>query len=481
MAEGDAFNTLKVKRSRDRLQSLGFFQDKLEIEQKPGSAPDKVILEANVQEKSTGSLEVSAGYSSLESFILSASISQRNFRGRGQELRLSGNISRYSKSISAGFTEPYLFGRNLALGVDIFRRDYNSYTPSNSISNTFNQTYGQTTTGFQVRTGFAITEFWAASVRYGLSFDSVTLGDQFFQHDAAGNLILDPQTNNKICDPNLAGRYLCDALGNYTTSSVGYSLIYNSVNNPNRPSRGQRFVFSQDLAGVGTGVKYLRSKVNYDWYRPLFGANSGFVLNIGGEAGQIFGYGGQFVRLTDRFFLGEGQIRGFGIRGVGPRVLREPLLDDGSVDPNRNNYTDDALGGEAYYRGRVEVQIPLGAAGSELGLRPSIFTDVGALFKVSSPVVTTCIQAPASTVNAAGQPNLHLTSQFKAGACIANNGTAGFDEAFLGDSPKPRVAVGVGVSWASPFGPLRFDLAKALLKQPGDNPKLFQFNVGTQF
>ena len=466
LAEGDAFNTLKVKRSRDRLQGLGFFQDKLEIEQKPGSTPDKIILEANVQEKSTGSLEISAGFSSLESFILSASVSQRNFRGRAQELRLSGNISRYSKSLEAGFTEPYLFGRNLALGVDIFRRDYNSYTPSSSLSNTFNQTYGQTTTGFQVRTGFAITEFWAASVRYGLSFENVSLGTQFLKPDGS-------------CNPDLAGRYLCEALGNYKTSSVGYSLIYNSVNNPVRPSRGQRFVFSQDLAGVGIGVKYVRTKANYDWYRPLFGAGSGFILNVGGEAGYIFGYGGETVRLTDRFFLGEGQMRGFGIRGIGPRVLRIPLLANGQLDTVRKDFTDDALGGEAYYRARVEVQIPLGAAGAELGLRPSIFTDVGAVFKISRPVLTSCVQGPAI----APAKGAHPTSDFAAGACKLNGGSlgSGYDENFVGNSAKPRLAVGIGVSWNSPFGPFRFDLAKALLKQPGDNPKLFQFNVGTQF
>ena len=470
LAEGDAFNTLKVKRSRDRLQSLGFFQDKLEVEQKPGSAPDKVILEANVQEKSTGSLEVSAGYSSLESFILSASITQRNFRGRAQELRLSGNISSYSKSLSAGFTEPYLFGRNLALGVDVFRRDYNAF--DTLANNSRNTTYSDTTTGFQIRTGFNITEFWAASLRYGLSREKVTL-------DQATYYTPDPVTGVLRCDPLLAGRYLCDAVGSYTTSSVGYSILYNSVNNPNKPSHGQRFVFSQDLAGVGTGVKYLRTKANYDWYRPLFGASSGFVLNVGGEAGYIFGYGGQTVRLTDRFFLGEGQIRGFGIRGVGPRVLREPLVvgpDGVTYAPGtvRSNYTDDALGGQAYYRGRIEVQIPLGAAGAELGLRPSIFTDVGAVFKIPTPA-TNCLQPPA--------PGSYPRSTFNPSVVCSPNttGNAGFDEAYVGNSAQPRLAVGAGVSWNSPFGPFRFDLAKALLKQPGDNPKLFQFNVGTQF
>ncbi|MBC7505845.1 MAG: outer membrane protein assembly factor BamA, partial [Sandarakinorhabdus sp.] len=160
LAEGDAFNSIKVRRTSDRLKGLGYFQEKLEIEQKPGSSPDKVILEANVQEKPTGELQVSAGYSSIERFILSLSIRQRNFRGKGQELRASANLSSYSKSIEAGFTEPYLFGRNLALGFDVFRRDFRSFRFTSN--NTRDTTYTQVSTGFQIRTGFSITEFWAA-------------------------------------------------------------------------------------------------------------------------------------------------------------------------------------------------------------------------------------------------------------------------------------------------------------------------------
>lgn len=449
LAEGDAFNSIKVKRSRDRLIGLGYFQDKLEIEQKPGSSPDKVILEANVQEKPTGELQVSAGFSSLERFILSLSIRQRNFRGKGQELRASANVSSYSKSIEAGFTEPYLFGKNLALGFDVFRRDYRSF---NQIGTTRNTTYNQVSTGFQIRTGFPLTEFWAASFRYGLSFENVSLDQTLF-------------FTNGACDPLKAGRYLCDALGKRTVSSVGYSIIFNNVNNPRRPSSGQRFSVSQDLAGVPIGVKYLRTRANYDWYYALFG--SGFVLNIGGEAGVIFGYGGSDVLLTDRFFLGQPQMRGFNIRGVGPRVLRQPFDANGNVITDRNQVTDDALGGKAYYLARVEVQIPLGASGAELGLRPSVFTDVGAVWNVKRPVLS-CLNGP--TTNLPGCKAYDPASP-----------SNGFREVFLGDSPSPRLSVGVGVSWNSPFGPFRFDLAKALLKKPGDYTQTFQFNVGTQF
>ena len=448
LTEGDAFNTFKVKRSRDRLQGLGFFQEKLEIEQKPGSAPDKVILEANLQDKPTGQLQLSAGYSSLEHLILSLSIQQRNFRGRGQELRLSGSLSSYSKSIEAGFTEPYLFGRNLALGFDIFRRDYRSFRYTTGDSR--DTTYKSVSTGFQIRTGFPITEFWAGSLRYGLSRDEINLDTSIYY-------------TNGVCDPLLAGRYLCDAVGSRTTSSAGYSISFDNLNNRLRPSAGQRFVLSQDLAGVGFGTKYLKTRANYDWYHALFG--SGFVLNIGGEAGYITGYGGDDVRLTDRFFLGEPQMRGFGIRGVGPRVIRKPFDSNGNIVTDKAQFTDDAIGGRAYYLGRIEVQIPLGSAGAELGLRPSIFTDVGAVWNVQRPALI-CQNGPTTNDS----------------SCVANaNGSAGFREFYFGDTPSPRLSVGAGVSWNSPFGPFRFDLAKAILKKQGDDTQIFQFNVGTQF
>ncbi|MEI6419166.1 MAG: BamA/TamA family outer membrane protein, partial [Sphingomonadales bacterium] len=197
-----------------------------------------------------------------------------------------------------------------------------------------------------------------------------------------------------------------------------------------------------------------------------------FVLNIGGEAGYVTGYGGQDVILFNRFFLGQPQFRGFNIRGVGPRVLRRPLNADGSLNLDRRSALDDALGGRAYYLGRVEIRIPIGSAGAELGLRPSIFADVGALWSLRTPTLT-CQNGP--TANAPVQPG-------QTTPCLPTDGvSAGFVEQFLGNTPRPRVSVGIGVNWNSPFGPFRFDLAKALVKQPGDDPQLFQFNVGTQF
>ncbi len=455
LVEGDAFNSVKVRRSRDRIQSLGFFQEKLEVKQNPGTAPDKVVLAVDVEERPTGSLQLSAGFSSLERFILSFSIEERNFRGRAQSLRFSANISSYSKSVEVGFTEPYVFGRNLAFGADVFRRDFNSFRYG--LNNERDTTYQQVTTGMQVRLGAPLTEYWSLGLRYGLSFEEVTLDEALF-------------FTNGICDPLKAGRFLCDAIGDRTTSSVGYSIIYDNLDNRMRPTRGSRFIFNQDVAGVGGNVRYLRSRVNYDRY---FRLPAGFILNVGGEIGNITGIN-QEVRLTDRYYLGEPRLRGFGIRGIGPRVVRKPRTGvDGVINEDRDTWIDDAIGGKNSYLARAEVEIPLGSGGREMGLRPSVFVDVGGLWSVTRPELidqpTTseevCVDDPTSTT---GQVCTTVT-------------TPGFKEYFLGDSASPRISVGIGVSWNSPFGPFRFDVAKALKKVEGDDTQIFQFNVGTQF
>jgi outer membrane protein insertion porin family len=489
--EGDAFNSFQVKRSKDRINSLGFFQEKLDVQQKPGSTPDRIILETNVEEKSTGELSLSAGFSSLERFIVSASITQRNFRGKGQELRTSVNYSSYSKSVEVGFTEPYLMDKNIALGGDIFRRDLNSF--NYLANNDRNTTYEQTTTGFQIRAGVPITEYTSLALRYGLNLDNVTLDKSTYYSDTNGDGITE-------CDPILAGRYLCDAIGRRTTSSIGYSLIYDDRDNRIRSTRGQSLSLSQDFAGLGGSVKYVRTRLNVAKYWRVHG---GFIFSISGEGGYIHSLEGKRfssdgvtevdkVRLTDRFFLGEPQLRGFDIRGVGPRVKRYYF--DATTDANgvvtgvrsttNNNRSDDALGGKVYYLAHAELEIPLGSGAREMGLRPSIFADVGAVgglkFSQNSliPFPGYCLDTATSTVRtkATGTPT--------APVCGAGNtfqSGSGFDEEYLGDTLSPRLSVGFGVNWNSPFGPFRIDIAKALLKEPGDDTKLITFNVGTQF
>jgi outer membrane protein insertion porin family len=506
IAEGDPFNSIRVKRSQDRIKSLGYFQDTLEIEQTQGSTPDRVILGVNVEEKPTGQLQLSAGFSSLERFLVNVSIEQNNFMGKGQSVRAAVNYSSYSKSVELGFTEPYLFDRNIALGVDLYRRDYSSF---NFVNNNRNTTYKQVTTGGQIRTGIPLTEFLSASARYGLNYDQITLDRGTFFRDPDGpNGPLPP-----VCDPLQAGRYLCEAIGNRLTSSVGYTLAYDNTDNRLRPTRGQRFAINQDFAGLGGDVKYLRSRVSGSKYYRVGGS---FILSLSAEGGYIKSFekapgpNSDPVRLTDRFFLGEPQIRGFDIRGVGPRIQRVPYKQDangnyekdasGAFIPdlaNRKAIIDDAVGGRAYYLGRAEVDIPVSSGIRELGLRPSVFVDIGAVFGVRRPATDTIppgdprLFTPA--INASGKYTCSVTGGTTkveidvGGACPANSTLdqvqiyQPFTELFRGNTPKPRISVGFGVNWNSPFGPFRIDIAKALTKAPGDDTKLLTFNVGTAF
>ena len=487
-SEGDAFNTLAVERTTARINSLGFFQEGFEVEQVETTDPDRIVLEANVEEQPTGELQLSAGFSSLESFLFSGSIRQRNFRGRGQTVGASAQISRYSNSVNLSFTEPYVFDRNLSLGADLYRRDVNSF----NLNDRDQTRYKKVTTGGSVRLGLPLTEYSSVLFSYTLNYDQVTIDENQFFNDFDNDGIQE-------CEPLLVSRFICDTLGNRMSSILGLNYVYNSTNSYYRPSRGDRYSLGLDFAGLGGDVKYLRIRGQTAKYWPVLGD---FIFSLSAEGGYIHGLsdrgaGLDDVVLTDRFFLGEPQMRGFDIRGVGPRVLRQPISTDTDgnalVITDRERGGDDAIGGNAYYLGRAELEIPLGAGAREFGLRPSIFLDVGALFNVSTPQLQNSPFPDGISYQRRDSDGnlLYLTadnvlttdSTDSSGAPLdpAELTIAPFQEVFVGNSSSPRISLGIGVDWNSPFGPFRIDLAHVLRKVEGDDVKSISFNVGTQF
>jgi outer membrane protein insertion porin family len=492
LAEGDPFNSILVRRSRDRIQSLGYFQENLEIEQQE-IAPDRIALNVDVEERATGELQLSAGFSSLERFLVSASVQQRNFRGLGQQLRASINYSSYSNAFELGFTEPYLFDRNIAVGADLFRRDYSSF---NFLGSDRQTTYSEISTGGQLRAGVPLTENLQLALRYGLTFSEINLAEDLYFSDPDGTGPLPP-----ACDPLIAGRYLCEVLGDRTVSAAGYSLLYSTLNNSLRPTDGERLLLSQDFAGLGGDTSYLRTRVSGAKFWSIGG---GFVLSASLEGGAIVSFddapeGVDPIRLPDRFTLGSPQIRGFDIRGVGPRVIRRPYALNPDGTPIRDDsgaFTfveddgqrrDESIGGRYYYLGRLELEIPLGESFREFGIRPSAFVDVGALWGIRRPNLLNIEPDSAATrVQCQLQDGTIVTLPPGSGNCPSGSqvfrlGTQPFREFFFGDTPTPRVAIGIGANWNSPFGPFRIDLAYPLLKAEGDDDRFFTFNVGTAF
>ena len=487
IAEGDAFNSLGVQRTTARINSLAYFQENFEVSQVEGSAPDRIILEANVEERPTGELQFSAGFSSVEQFILAGSIRQRNFRGRGQTVGLSVNYSQFSRSAQVSFSDPYIFDRNISGGIDIYRRDFNSFNFTNDQRNT---TYEQATTGFAMRAGVPLTEYMSLVGSYTLNYDEISLDEDQFFTDLDGDGI-------KECDPLLAGRFLCDTLGNRLSSILGLSLNYNSLNSRVRPTRGRTVSMSGEWAGLGGDVRYLRFRGRAQQFWNV--RNSGFIFSLLAEGGTIIplqertGAGVDDVLLTDRFFLGEPQFRGFAIRGVGPRILTQSYQLDSNGIPvlvtDRNQTRDDAIGGRNYYLGRAELEIPLGTGARELGLRPSIWADIGALWEVETPVLQDNPNG-IQFVDDQGRPLYIAPDGTATTEPTAPDGTANdpairpgsaIKETFLGNSSSPRITAGIGVNWNSPFGPFRIDFAQTIRKVEGDDERQFTFNVGTQF
>lgn len=395
LAEGDSFNSIKIRRSESRLNGLGFFKE-VTFEEVPGSGPDRVIIDVTVEEQATGQLELGGGFSSLDNFFLNFTIAETNLFGRGQQLRLSTLLSGRQKTINLSFTEPYLLGTNIGGGADIFRSDFDYIRESG---------YRTVSTGGSLRIGFPLSEYIQTGLRYTLRNDDVTVGG------------------------SLNSPFLADSQGNSLTSLVGYTLRYDTVDNFLYPSRGTRMTFSQDFAGLGGSIRYLKSNFNYDFYSPL---PFGFIYHLGAEGGYVHGLG-QNVRINDRFFLGGPQMRGFETSGLGPR--------------DRN--TNYAIGGNLFYVASTGFQIPMGAAASEMGLQVHAFVDVGAVAGVDL-----------KDYDINGNP---------------------IDNSSIFSNGSPRVSVGVGVGWDSPFGPFRIDMAQVIVKQPYDRTEFLQFNIGTRF
>ena len=397
LAEGDAFNAAKLRRSQQRIRGLGFF-DKVDVRDEKGLldnkalgaaddsfADDRTSITIEVEERSTGELSFGIGYSSSEQIGGEISIRERNLLGRGQDLSLTLGLSTRRQEIDLSFTEPYFLSRDIAAGFDIFNRKIDQE----------NASFDRDTTGITLRAGYPFAERLRHAVRYTLR-------------------------NDRIEDVReTASRFILDQRGSRLTSSIGHTITYDLRDDRFFPTEGYIVRIAQDLAGLGGDVNYLRHVLNYSYHRRLW---RDWIGSLSIEEGHILGLG-ENVSLSDRFFIGGNSFRGFATGGIGPR----------------DTDTLDFLGGTVYYVGTAEVAVPLGIL-QEFGVFGRMFTEVGSL----------------------ADPDLNSKEN-------------------LFDVGKPRVSAGFGLSWRSPFGPIRLDFAWAIRKELFDREESFRFSFGTRF
>ncbi|QIB35679.1 outer membrane protein assembly factor BamA [Ancylobacter pratisalsi] len=426
LAEGDAYNRVLIDRAERRLRNLGYFKD-VKITNEPGTAPDRVILVVQVEDQPTGEFSVSGGYSTTDGFIGEVSISEKNFLGRGQYVRLAGQLGENIEGADFSFTEPYFLDYRVAAGFDLFWKNTTatSYSP-----------YETSTAGGTLRVSLPLTDELTLGLRYTLSTKeiSITEEDEYYNNISWALL----EVNN---DPAL-------------TSLVGYTLSYNMLDNNLEPTSGYLLELKQDFAGLGGDVNYIKSTFDSRWYLPVYGD---FVLMLRGQAGNVASWGGEDLRILDNFFKGPDIVRGFEPNGIGPRDLASGV--DGS-DP-------DALGGTLYWGTTAELQFPLSFLPKELGLKMAVFADAGSLWDYQGN--TTFQNIPD------WQDNLTDCS------AIQGSTTKGMNNVCVADSDLVRSSVGVSLIWKSPFGPLRFDYAWALTKEDYDQTQAFRFSGGTRF
>jgi outer membrane protein insertion porin family len=323
LVEGDAFNRVLINRSRSRIRGLGYFK-KVEINEEPGTAADRTVLNVEVEEQSTGEFSVSAGFSSADNIVGAVSLTEKNLLGRGQFLRLQVSVSSIRQQVDLRFTEPYFLDRNMSAGFDI----YNTHAVYDE------QNYEADIRGIGLRLGFPVSEFGRVGLRYTLRQDDVTysIGQQL--------------------------------LGTTTLSLAGFTYAYDEKDDPIEPKNGIDFTFSSDVSGLGGDKKYIRTEMTSNWYKRLW--TDDLVLNVAATAGYVVAYGDEILEVNDRFFKGGGSFRGFKTSGLGPR----------DIAPENDGNTPLSVGGEAYAIGTVELRFP-NFLPEELGIKTSLFSDFG--------------------------------------------------------------------------------------------------------
>jgi len=437
--EGDAFNRVLLDRSRSRVRALGFFRE-VTVEERPGSANDRAIVDVAVEEDTTGEVSFAAGFSTTDSLLFDLSLTQRNLAGRGQYLRVRASTSSRSQQLELRFLEPRFLGRELAAGFDVYslRSDF---ADESSFENQ--------STGLGLRSFFPLTENTSLGINYSFVQDDLDVVDASVAIDdpgSPGSTIFVDQ-----CSPLNPNRALiCFQEGSFLTSLIGYNFNWDRRDDPVTPTRGFDMQLRQDFAGLGGDVQYVRSELEGSVY---YGLRQDVVASFRLNAGYVLGWGGEEVRINDRFFKGGQSFRGFEVAGLGPRQILRVTDANGNLV---NEIEGDALGGNVYGVGTFELTFPTGLP-EQFGLSAAAFAEFG---------------------------TVGVLDEGSRGTTVFTSGTGSTAQTFtqfVEDSASLRATAGVSLFWESPFGPVQFDFSQPFQREDYDQTETFRFSTRRQF
>jgi len=390
IAEGDALNQTYLSQSIRNLRIMNFFSN-VNVRTLDGSAPDKKIISIDVTEQNTGSLAFGAGYSSYMGVIGTVYLTERNLLGKGQYLSLNTNLSGDRNLINLAFTEPAFLGSDVSFGFDLF---------GNEQDNSDTSSYTNSEVGFGFRFGLPLSDDTRLNTRAKFTRNEV--------YGVASN----------------ASAALKQLEGNRNIGELGYTLSYNSLDNPMIPSSGVSLNLSQDFSGgdVSNLSTVFSGKYYHDFDRDLIGS---LHLNVG----HIFALNSKDVLISDSFMDPGPLLKGFASRGISPRL-----------HPDYTNSKQEAIGGNTYFSGKAEVNFPIPVVSEDYGIRGGLHLNAGTLF--GSDLVT---------------------------------------DPVVNESSMLRSSIGASIFWESPIGMLRFDFTEVLNKETFDQAEFFHFSGGTNF
>lgn len=467
--EGDPYNRALLDRAERRIKNLNFFKN-VKISTEPGSAPDRVVVDIDVEEQSTGDFSVMGGFSTAQGWLVDVSVSERNLLGTGRFAKASATYGEFIRAAELDFVEPYFLGYRVSAGVDLFARQ--------TLANDY-FSYGTESVGGSLKFGIPLREDFAVQLRYSLYTQSIQL--PFFLNSCDN---VDP--NFFTTFPTLAatttpgspyeGSLTCLTFGQASlpvraelgegatlTSMAGYGLIYNTLDNNKNPTSGMNLNVGQDFAGLGGDVDYMRSVVDFHaYYQPV----SDLVGILHLQAGDMIGLGNDRVRMLDDFKMGPNLVRGFAPAGLGPRDVTNYQYGFG---------TGDNIGGTMYWGASLEFDYPLYFMPKDSGFTGGVFIDAGSVWGYKGETEDPTTGELSGVIQTAGGAAFSCQPLAPSGA---KGGGCGM---LYADDASVRASAGVSLIWNSPFGPLRFDFAYPFLRQWYDRTQYFAFGGGTHF
>ena len=459
IAEGDAYNRALIDRAERRLKNLNYFKV-VKISNETGSASDRVVINVDLEEQSTGEFSITGGYSTADGFLAEVSVAERNLLGHGQYAKASVQYGQRARGFELSYAEPYFLGNRILVGVDIFARE--------TLASTY-YSYNNRTFGGGLRAGFQLTEEVSFLTRYSAYQQQISLPVYLNNCIYSPNALINANGNANVgalgvspiteagqpnpSNPTQLGGCYADgesglavrrelAAGDALVSLIGYTAAYSTLDNNRNPTSGIYLEFKQDFAGVGGDVNFIRSAGSLRSYYEVF---SDVVAVVHLQGGHIGSWGDKSLRFLDHFQMGPNLVRGFAPAGIGPRDL--------------STLSKDALGGSMYWGASVEAQAPIPFLPRDVGLKGAVFADAGSLWDYRGPT------------------NWNVTGESVSGCAP---GTAGYP-CPIDNGMNVRASVGAGLIWNSPFGPLRFDYSIPLMKQSQDIVQQFRFGGGTKF